>query len=925
MKKFIIVDIETTGNSPKNGDRMIQFAAVIVEKGAINNIFTTYINPEIAIPPFISELTGIEDTDVAKAPVFADVADQIRDLFEDACFVAHNVHFDLNFLQEELKKAGKLPLTCPYLDTVELSRIFMPTLDSYKLSDLAAYAGFDHDRPHQADSDALVTAEWFLTLVDKALQLPIETLNQLKKLSFSLKNNLFEFFELLCYWKHEVKEQNRDDLEIFNGIALKKWQPQSLVKVYSAPITSEKTEMSQLLERGYGQSYERRLGQLEMADTVSKALKEGDIAFIEAEPGFGKTVSYLLPAALTAIEEKMPVVVSVHTIQKQNEISEREIPHVEKMLDRQIFTTIVKGRRHYLNLWNFERLLQTDGENYDETITKMQILVWLTETETGDGDELNLSTGGMLFWQRLAMEEITDSKSNPWKERDFFARVVKRAKEANIIITNHHFLMADLTGKQNLLPEFNHIIIDEAHHFERNTAKYFGNRISYRKIKYLLNQLGTVEQNKLIGNLLQICQQKEFQAVSFEEIQRLMEHFTEENGDFFQILLHQFRQQGVNPSGRNLVAVSLTDGGPLQFSWERYYIAYREFFSKLEEIYRQSLSNWTAFNEKEKLLIEDFANCLYEFVEIERFHQASLNREDMIFWAETDDRKSITSLALLSQPLEVGKSLVELLFTKKKGILFISNSLTVQDSFQYVKTQLGLNEFPVIEKKFTTSVSEENRPNLYILEDMPEIKDTNEEEYTELVASSIISLAESIKGRVLILFTSHEMLKNTYFLIKESGALEDHLLLAQGISSGSVHRLSRQFNRFSKALLLGSYTFWEGADIDRELLSAVIMVRLPFTSPNNPIHRGKNRLIKNRNGNSFYEHSLPEAVIRFKQGIGKLFYSKKKKGSIIVFDRRLQSRTYGKIFLQSIPTIEVETLTIGELCQKIEERSLEEH
>ena len=913
MKKFVIVDIETTGNSPKNGDRIIQFAAVVVENNSIIDIYTTYVNPGIPIPLFITELTGISNEDVQHAPMFPEVADKILSLFQDGCFVAHNVHFDLNFLQEEFVRAGKPILTCPFLDTVELSRIFMPTLESYKLSDIASFAGFEHDRPHQADSDAIVTAEWFLSLIDKALELPSVTLLQLRDLSRSIKNNLYDLLDTLCREKEGKAETLPNSLEIYRGIALRK------VSVSSLKESIHQEEILEIFpsERGVDFLYEGNPNQKDLAHTVYRALVEGDIALIETEPGFGKRENYLVPAAIFSQASGKPVVIAAHTVQRQTEMLERDIPRVERYIHRPISAVVVKGRNHYLNLWNFERLLALDSDNYDETIAKMQILVWLTETETGDVDELNLSTGGLLFWHRLVAERPFLEEKEPWEGWDFYKRLAKRAEKANLIITNHHFLTSDLTGKGSLLPNFDHLIIDEAHLFEKNVAKYFGKKISYRKIKYLLNQIGTTEKGKHLGNLFSLLKDKGADLPDPGELEQMIHRFSEESGDFFQVVLQQFHRIGKNQVGKNAIPVSLHNGDMLQYAWERFYSCYKDYYDRINDLLVQSFALWENMNEKEKIYVEILSYSLHELEEIEHLHQVSLLQSDnMILWAEGDDRHSMTSLSLYSQPLNIGKELADFLYTKKKGIIFLSNAMTVNHSFQFIKKQLGLLQYPVIERYFPTPLPEQKRPVLYILEDLPDISDTREEEFAEFVASSIVPLAEMIKGRILILFTSHEMLKNTYYLIKESGALEDYLLLAQGISSGSPHRLSRQFNQFSKVLLFGSYTFWEGGEIDRELISALMIVRLPFTSPNDPVHEGKNRMIQDSGGNSFYDLSLPEAVLRFKQGISQLFYSKKQ-GWIVVFDRRLDTRKYGKVFLKSIPDLSVEHTNLEELCDKM--------
>ncbi|MCU9613684.1 ATP-dependent DNA helicase DinG [Caldibacillus lycopersici] len=919
MNKFVVVDIETTGNSLKKGDRIIQFAAVIIENGAIVDTYTTYINPEIMISPFITELTGIDNTTVADAPLFHEVADSIANLLEDACFVAHNVHFDLNFLQDELELAGLPKLACPIIDTVEMSRILMPTLDSYKLNDIAIVAGFDHDRPHQADSDAFVTAEWFLSLYDKALQLPTELLNQLYKLSKLLKTNVAELFSYLIRNKAN-QQQIPETLQFFRGLMLKKVQIAPITHSEPVAFPSDRKEKMELLQKGYSAQYEERTEQGDMIQFVYDSLREGDITLVEAEPGFGKTISYLLPAAIFSINKEQPVIIATHTILQQHQIIENELPRLNKMLNKKINVQVIKGKSHYLNLWKFERILRQENEHYDEIITKMQILVWLTETETGDVDELNLSSGGIHFWYRVSSTSVeNETEINPWGKMEFYQRAMYRAANANLIITNHHFLLADVTGNIRFLPSYDYVIIDEAHHFEKNATKFYGNQISYRKMKYLLGQLGTVEQQKLLGKIYRLLIDKNIHMqTNATTLNKHIESFTNMCEEFFQLCLSFSKKRQKNAYGKVSTSISFLDNSRLTYAWERLYDAFTILYEDFENYYEKLSNMYSLLSEAEKIILEDFLLLLLDFQTMERFHQDVFYQQDVIIWMETDDRSPLPSLVLYSQPLFVGEQLAETLYSEKKSIIFTSATLTVKNSFAYIMEQLGLNHFPVHYNQYKAPFSYTNQVNLYAMEDLPNISEVDEQEFIATISSYITSIAEAVEGRMLILFTSHEMLKHTYYLVKESGLLEDYVLLAQGISGGSSQRLRKQFGRFDKAILFGSYTFWEGMDIGKDALSAIIMIRLPFTSPKEPVHHGKVQLLKEQGKSAFYEFSLPEAVIRFKQGFGRLIRSKEDTGNFIIFDKRIYTSKYGTTFLQSIPKTPLQLMTIDALCNKLE-------
>lgn len=918
LNKFVIVDIETTGNSLKKGDRIIQFASVTIEEGAITDTYTTFINPETEISPFITELTGIDNELVDEAPKFSEIADDILRIMEGACFVAHNVHFDLSFLQDELEYAGREKLVCPILDTVELSRILMPTLESYKLQEIANFAGFDHDRPHQADSDALVTAEWFLTLLEKAKNLPASTIYQLKRLSKEVNTDLYMIFNQIYIKKLNTIENLDPSLEEYRGIILKQTQSQSFQNKQDYQFPDSPEEIKKLLQVGYGAGFEKRKEQSDMIQLIHQSLESGELVLIEAEPGFGKTISFLLPAAIHSINKNKPVVIATHTIQGQHQIIEQEVPRLQRMLNRNIQCSIVKGKSHYLNLWKFERLLHQDSENYDETIAKMQILVWLLETDTGDLDELNLSSGGLFFWKRVAAEFGGGTENNPWEVRDYYNRALINANEANLIITNHHFLMADMTGSRKFLPEYDDVIIDEAHHFERNSAQFFGSQLTFRKIKYWLSQLGNIDQSKLVSQIISVLSKKN-NPVQPELLQKYMEHFSRESGDFFQICTSLTMKKKRNAYGKTSSVLSFHNNQQIIFAWERLYDAFIQMFSLLEDMYRMLLLEYDNLNEAEKLLIEDYSLILLEISKIEQIHDDLMISGDktQIVWVESDDRAPVQSTGIYIRPLIVGEYLAKHLYTEKKAIIFTSATLTVKNTFEFITEQLGLDNFSVIKKQFKASFPYQEQVQLFALKDVPAVTDTDQEEFIEVISSSIISIAANLEGRILVLFTSHEMLKNTYYLIKESEALEDYAMFAQGISGGSSHRLAKQFNRFDKALLFGSYTFWEGVDIGKESLAAIIMVRLPFSSPQEPVHKGKVELIKATGKNPFYEYSLPEAVIRFKQGFGRLIRSNQNKGLFIICDNRIITSRYRDVFLKSIPKLPLHIVNIDELCDQM--------
>jgi len=906
LNKFVVVDIETTGHSSKKGDRMIQFAAVVLEDRKITETFSTFLNPGIPISPFITELTGIDDAMVANAPSFSEVGGKILKLMEGACFVAHNAHFDLTFLQDELELGGFPKLTSPVIDTVEMTRIFMPTLKSYKLSDIANFAGFDHDRPHQADSDAIVTAEWFLAILNKLDQFPDQTIFDLRNLARFVKTDLFH---LLDQWYLDRVSHPRKlavDLELFRGIVLKKEKVDRNSSIRRNQVALKKTNLQDEWVDDLPASF------------IHASLHRGDLALIETSADSNSKYSYLLAAAVFSLQKNKPVLVATATVHDQQVILQEITPQIRSCLAQPISVQLLKGRNRYLNLWKFERILHEQSEHYDEVITKMQILVWLTETETGDCDELNLSTGGWQFLRRISGVQVDWQGDDPWFERDFYRKAVTKASVAQIVVTNHHYLLTNVEEENNILSDIEYVIIDDAHLFENHALSIFGKKLTYRRMKFLLNQLGPIDQMKVLGKIEAIRMIYDLPVTYHaEEVQLIIHNFQERLDEFFQICVAVFKQNHKNVYNGKMVIENTPNYTDILYSWERVYDSYIVFSSCLEERLNQLFHYYQYLTEQEKITVEDFSLLLTDLIILQQMNKDFQDlQNNKLIWLNMDERNPLTSTVIHSQPLYVEDDLAKALYLRKKGIIFISNALTVDGSFQYTINQLGLSDFPVVTKQFYSTASFYKHIHLYCLNDLPSISEVKEDEYIEKISNYIITIATTLERKLLVLFSSNDMLKKTYHLIKDSGALDEYLLMAQGVSSGSFHRFSKQFSRFDKVILFISNSNLEQFSFDQSLQTA-IMVRLPFLSPNEPIHDHRAKVLKNKGINSFQTLSLPEAVIRFKQGFVKLMNPETNIRELIIFDKRIDSTSYGRTFLRSIPPVPLEKVDLNLLCKKL--------
>ncbi|RSD26523.1 ATP-dependent DNA helicase DinG [Mesobacillus subterraneus] len=925
-QKFVVIDLETTGNSPKKGDRIIQVGAVIIEEGKITGRFSSLVNPQQKIPAFIEELTGISDSMVKGAPLFEEIAPHVSSMLEDAYFVAHNVLFDLSFLQEELLKAGCEGFYGPVIDTVELARILYPTADSFKLGDLAAKEGLSHDRPHQADSDAQVTAELLLIMLGAVHHLPHVTLKELAKLSEGLKSDLHIIFEDALNEKESRIEVLPDDLEIYRGIALKRKMPTGNKVKCSINYPASVEEKRQLLQQSFP-AFEVREGQYEMMDLVYKAFSSNGHALIEAGTGVGKSIGYLVPAAVYSLSNQVPVIISTYTTQLQEQLLTNDVPKLAAMLGMGMKAALVKGRSHYISMARFEQSLRDIEENYDTALTKMQILVWLTQSETGDYDELNLSSGGNLYWNKVKNEPSMFLKTRHWDDYDFYKRAIDKAREADILITNHSLLLADLTSDNSMLPEYQYVVLDEGHQFEKAAGRYFGESLDFMAVKLVLNQLGQYDQGQLFYKFEKMLPKESMQKDQPHafEINQLIADLVYETDELFK-LAGTYARKSIKskPSGSKIHAGLAADRNnrywtALKTTAERFYFLVKDLSTALEQRLSEAMRNSRKYTMEEQALLEEVVQLRSDLEKIRSTARVLfMESSDYVRWIEADTRALQNSTTVFARPVHVADYLSQQFFAKKKSVVVTSATLSVNQSFGFIKKELGLEQV-LCESQIPSPFSYKRQLKLVVPDDLPDIKSVSNDDYVAAITEHIISIAEATKGRMLILFTSHEMLKKTYELIKESGLLEEFILIAQGITAGSRTRLTRNFKRFDKAILFGTSSFWEGVDIPGEDLSCLVIVRLPFSPPDEPLTAAKCQLIKEKGGNPFSELSLPEAILRFKQGFGRLIRTSTDRGLIFVFDRRLLTTSYGYAFLKSIPDVPVEKGSISEIVDSIHE------
>ncbi|WP_026676979.1 ATP-dependent DNA helicase DinG [Fictibacillus gelatini] len=930
--RYVVIDVETTGNSPSKGDRIIQIGAVVVEQHTIIERFSTFINPKVPIPPFIEQLTGIDDKMVKDAPSFEEVAPKLLTMLEGAYFVAHNVLFDLSFLQEELTNSGYQTFNGPLLDTVELSRLLMLNVDGYQLGQLAEHLGLEHDNPHQADSDAEVTAGLLCYLLKKLEKLPLLTLQRIEPFLKKMQSGLEEIVGELIKEKSRNLEDDENDLDFYRQLVLKKSYE---TEQEDDSIAHVDTTAGALVEKLSSQMehYEARDSQLKMMDLIEHSLNNREHAMIEAGTGVGKSLGYLIPSLLFGKREDRPIVVSTHTIQLQQQLMERDIPILKKIMPFSFEATVLKGRNNYLCLRKFEQSLDDSYEdNYDTNLTKAQLLVWLTESEDGDIEELNLASGGKLFWQQVKSDAGSCLNHRcPWFTKCFYHRKKRKALESDIVITNHALLFTDLRAESQLLPSYKEAIIDEAHHVEEVVSDHFGLNTDYFAFHRLLERIGSDVESGTMKKLKIMTETVELPEVerALSEIGDRVNDLQFELDELFRLIrtfVLEKRKDKANDFGR---ASYRYDQSVLkEKAWETLLEVVNRVHSGLSGLLKVLKQTSKKINDKEEHLTFSQKGILVDFDGLKSALEDETNKlihlltgmnENEVFWLEADAKGAKNAAYLFSKPIEVNDILADEFFKKKNSVILTSATLSVKNSFQYMVNRLGLSDFSPITASLPSPFAYDSQVKFLIPTDIPMINDVSQKTFVTTIAHRLKSIATITKGRMLVLFTSYEMLKETHAVFKDLIQHEEFMLIAQGIDGGSRARLTKNFKRFEQSILFGTSSFWEGIDIPGDDLSCLVIIRLPFTPPDNPVIAARSERLRKEGGNPFMELSLPQAIIRFKQGFGRLVRTERDSGAVFVFDRRITETRYGRLFITSLPPLPVHQAPMHELLTELKD------
>lgn len=680
-------------------------------------------------------------------------------------------------------------------------------------------------------------------------------------------------------------------------------------------------------------SFESRPEQQRMLEAVSAAFNESKLALIEAGTGTGKSLAYLMPAIYWAVQNRQRVAISTNTINLQEQLIHKDLPLLRAALDLKFKATLIKGRQNYVCLSKVDAL-EKEGEYLIETDERAElkaILEW--SHRTGDGSRSDLSmVPKAATWEKVACESDNCGRVRcPFYNTCFFYNARREAASSDVLIVNHHLLFSDLavrgeTGRYAdaaILPGYSRIILDEAHNVEEVATSYFGLQISKVGVLRLLARLYNLREKEKVRErgLLPflLARLKNIQGETglglytriFEHIQSrllvLRENLVYTTTQVFDDLATYF--EGLQPSLSGEWKVRFTPQVTGQPEWNELVVAgVQQLIREMAEFHQQLLllEKWL-----EELPERSLDTLLAQTVElgalIDRVETAastlgvifSNSGDQTVSWVELSEGRMGKRITLKQAPLQVADLLFDRLFDKFETVVMTSATLATEKRFDYIKGRLGLDRVPqsrLLECLLPSPFDYTRQAILGIPQDIPS---PDHPSFSAQLSRLVLESLKISEGRALVLFTSYSLLRRVYQELQPKLQSAGIRCMMQG--EAPRHRLTAIFKQDKSSVLFATDSFWEGVDVVGEALENVILTRLPFSVPKEPVIEARVEAIERAGGNSFLEYSVPQAVIKFKQGFGRLIRTKTDRGSIMIFDRRIIDKPYGRVFLQSLP------------------------
>jgi predicted DnaQ family exonuclease/DinG family helicase len=881
VPEYAALDLETTGLDPAR-DRVIEVGAVAFTPDHVSGTMERLVDPGRAVPEAVLRLTGIRQEELQGAASAESALGELSDFLRGRQPVGHGARLDVDFLTA----AGLWDSSQEILDTLDVARILLPAAPSHSLPVLAVELGFSQPRPHRALDDADATRQLLLRLREEAAAF-----------DESLKESMLA---LVAPYEWPVARFFAESLTAPNPDPV----PASASRAHSSHAgksTGRPPEDPGLVAALLGPEgplagvlpgYEHREPQMQMLLAVAQIQGRGGSLVVEAGTGTGKSLAYLVPSIARAVRHDERVVVSTNTHTLQEQLMSKDLPGLREWLPWDFTACLLKGRSNYVSLRRWRRYLAEVCHDSEELRFKLKILIWLHSTESGDRSELRLHGREEVMWTRIASDPLDCVGIHCTKEDCYVHRARAEAEAADLVVINHALLLADAEVGGGLLPPFDHLVIDEAHHLEDAATRGLRQEVDGPGLRALLARLGAG------GLLAELRRQPHLGASGDALAGALPLVLTAEQrvSELFEAAVAWVGARLNEPERRDdsLRLTSALRGDP---GWQTVRLTGENAataLAVLDGALRRAVSgarDWLGGTEPDQGVreLEIIRGRLHGAAVL--LGEALLTPDsNRVYWftlfARTDN------LVLRAAPINVGSLLRDRVYTERRSTVFTSATLAVGGTFDYFRSRVGLG--PETEELILPSPFDFLHQALVCLPiDLPA---PEHEDFDRAVEEVVAAVAGRVGGRTLVLFTSHRQLRDVHTALKHRVDLDEVLILGQGID-GQRRHLLKSFEEADRPLLLGTASFWEGIDVPGERLSCVIMVRLPFPVPSEPVYAARAEQVRD----AFAQLALPQAALRLKQGFGRLIRRSTDRGAVVILDNRILGKDYGKAFLDVLP------------------------
>jgi predicted DnaQ family exonuclease/DinG family helicase len=914
--EFVAFDLETTGLDPNRED-IIELAAVLFKDGVPVRDIDSLVLTDREISSYITFLTGISMQEIKSGgKPLENVLTDFLEFIGNRPLVAHNSNFDITFVNAKLKIMRREKLTNKVYDSLLLSRLGLPGLDSYKLESLSKRFELHEGRSHRAGSDAIACGKLFIKSLSGVSDLPEKKRRHIAR--------------LLNAQDSAVAELLKPAMPLFTSVE----KPREFPPLPDPLMEKEKLEEipESVIDELFGkdgllsvhmQEYEPREGQMQMAKLALRSLNQKELLVVEAGTGTGKSMAYLASAAFYAIKNDARIIISTRTKTLQDQIFKKEIPFLRENLGWDFRATLLKGRSNYLCMrkWREIMLSSTLFLRGFEADALLPLVPWAEETDSGDVSECTAfnERENRILWARISSDSETCRGSRCQHFNNCF--VMRRRREclaSHLVFVNHSLFFTDMRGDGAILGDYSRVIFDEAHSLEEVGRKHLGEEISH----------------VMFSTVIQKLYKKDGEGAHGRGILRYMAALlAKSNGEGHAELAVTAEDLGEQASEMELRSVRYFRkiGGALKKLKKSDKLRFKEplfnvlglpyeslgidgYIAKLKSL-RQAVSDSVQEMADIDDALHDYTAAVRELDSLNGLLRWILTADEpgMVFWAEGQNNP--LNMKLVAVPLEIREKMSEAFLSRANSAIFTSATLAVKGSLDYFKKRVGLNLSEAGRVADAVLVSHYQFEKQLLLAYSKSIVPPDTKEYPTSVAAIIVALSEKLRKRTLVLFTSREMLRQTYDAALPECSRLGIPLIAQDIHGNTWHLLE-EMRRNPGTVLLGTDSFWEGVDLPGDHLELLIIARLPFGVPTDPIVEARGEAAELAGENSFSSFYMPEAVIRFRQGVGRLIRRHDDHGAAIILDRRIWEKPYGKVFLSGVSGkssnyIDTETMIAG--------------